>query len=90
MQQFNNLQEVMTALQTQFPSSVLVKTGFTLDKMYELLELIGSPQNQLKVVHVAGTSGKTSTCYYTAGLLKAAGKKVGLTVSPHIDTINDL
>jgi dihydrofolate synthase / folylpolyglutamate synthase len=43
----------------------------------------------LKVIHVAGTSGKTSTAYYIAALLAAAGKKTGLAVSPHIDIITE-
>jgi dihydrofolate synthase/folylpolyglutamate synthase len=53
------------------------------------MEFLGNPQNYLKIIHVAGTSGKTSTSYYAAALLKASGKKVGLTVSPHVDEINE-
>ena len=53
------------------------------------MDYLGNPQNQLKVIHVAGTSGKTSTSYYAAALLAATGKKVGLTVSPHIAEINE-
>jgi len=41
------------------------------------------------VVHIAGTSGKTSTAYYLAALLGASGKKVGLTVSPHVDSLRE-
>jgi len=51
--------------------------------------LAGHPENQLRVIHIAGTSGKTSTAYYMAALLRAAGKNVGLTVSPHIDSITE-
>src|SRR6185437_5073008 len=46
-------------------------------------------QNKLRVLHVAGTSGKTSTSYYLAALLTAAGFKTGLTVSPHVDSLNE-
>jgi dihydrofolate synthase/folylpolyglutamate synthase len=53
------------------------------------MNYLGNPQNELKIIHVAGTSGKTSTSYYAAALLMAVGKKVGLTVSPHIDEVND-
>lgn len=60
-----------------------------LEHMYVLLEHLGNPQDKLRVVHVAGTSGKTSTAYYTAALLRAAGKHVGLTVSPHVDEVNE-
>lgn len=58
-------------------------------RVIPVMERLGDPQKKLKVVHIAGTSGKTSTCYYIASLLHVAGKKVGLTVSPHIDTITE-
>ncbi|HET8708904.1 MAG TPA: hypothetical protein VFL85_01335, partial [Candidatus Saccharimonadales bacterium] len=62
---------------------------YKLDTMRQFMGFLGNPQNDLKIVHVAGTSGKTSTCYYAAALLKAAGYKVGLTVSPHVDEVNE-
>lgn len=65
------------------------RTPYTLDSMRELMEHLGNPQNKLKVIHVAGTSGKTSTAYYIAALLHGSGAKVGLSVSPHVDTINE-
>lgn len=59
----------------------------TTERTYALARLVGNPQDDLRVIHIAGTSGKTSTAYYTAGLLGAQGIKVGLTVSPHISSI---
>jgi dihydrofolate synthase / folylpolyglutamate synthase len=61
----------------------------TLERMKPLMQALGNPQNNLKIIHIAGTSGKTSTAYYLANLLKIAGKKVGLTVSPHLDSITE-
>lgn len=61
----------------------------TLKHIQQLLAFLGDPQNKVKVVHVAGTSGKTSTAYYAAALLQAAGKKVGLTVGPHVEEVNE-
>lgn len=60
-----------------------------LDRILPLMELLGNPQDRLKVVHIAGTSGKTSTAYYMAALLGGTGQKVGLTVSPHVDSITE-
>jgi dihydrofolate synthase/folylpolyglutamate synthase len=65
------------------------RTKYTLDNMYELMAYLDNPQDKLKIVHVAGTSGKTSTSYYVTALLRAAGYKTGLTVSPHVDQINE-
>lgn len=62
---------------------------YTLDAMRQLLLILGDPQNNLRVIHVAGTSGKTSTAYYAAALAQGSGLKVGLTVSPHVIEIND-
>jgi dihydrofolate synthase/folylpolyglutamate synthase len=61
----------------------------TLNRMWPLLQKVGNPQKNLKVIHVAGTSGKTSTSYFISSILVASGKKIGLTVSPHIDSITE-
>ena len=61
----------------------------TVERMQRLMAHLGNPERQLKVVHVAGTSGKTSTTYYIAALLRAAGLRVGHTVSPHVDSITE-
>ncbi len=71
------------------PRSRSMSAPYTLERMAELMDFLGNPQNKLKVIHVAGTSGKTSTSYYIAALLTAAGKKTGLSVSPHIDEVNE-
>ncbi len=49
-----------------------------------LLKLLGDPQEKIRVIHIAGTSGKGSTAYLTSILLKNHGFKVGLQVSPHL------
>ncbi|MBI4008902.1 bifunctional folylpolyglutamate synthase/dihydrofolate synthase, partial [Candidatus Roizmanbacteria bacterium] len=54
-----------------------------------LLKLLGNPQNQIKVIHVAGTSGKGSTSYLISILLKALGFRVGFHVSPFIADIRE-
>lgn len=52
-----------------------------------ILETLGSPQNQIPAVHIAGTSGKGSTAYYTTSLLNQAGYTTGTLVSPHIASV---
>jgi len=49
-----------------------------------LLKLLRNPQNKIKIIHIAGTSGKGSTAYFTSTILKSLGFKVGLHLSPHI------
>lgn len=71
------------------PASRLQRHTGKLDSMRQLLAHVGDPHQKLRVIHVAGTSGKTSTAYYAAALLHARGLRVGLTVSPHADEINE-
>ena len=59
-----------------------IKLG--LDRIAEILELLGNPQDKLKYIHVAGTNGKGSVCAIIATVLQNAGMKVGLYTSPHI------
>jgi dihydrofolate synthase / folylpolyglutamate synthase len=81
--------EVKEVLASHIPLVAGTLGAYRLDRMYPLLEQLDNPQNKFKAIHVAGTSGKTSTSYYIAALLKEAGKNVGLTVSPHVDQINE-
>lgn len=89
MQQIHTFTDVNRVLAEQFMPPASVRIKFSLERMRTLMKLLDNPQNELRVVHVAGTSGKTSTCYYTSALLAAGGKKVGMTVSPHVDQINE-
>lgn len=54
-----------------------------------LLDYVGNPQQCMRLVHVAGTSGKTSTTSYLAAQLHAGGATVGHTTSPHIDSVTE-
>ncbi len=62
---------------------------YNLNRMKKLMEYLNDPQDKLKIIHIAGTSGKTSTAYYLASLLQQCGFKVGLTVSPPINEVSD-
>jgi dihydrofolate synthase/folylpolyglutamate synthase len=85
-----NLTEVNAALAPYISQAAQVTdTQLKLDRISRVLEALGNPERNLRVIHVAGTSGKTSTSYYISALLKAAGKKTGLTVSPHVDGVNE-
>ncbi len=61
----------------------------TFDRVKPLVGLLEHPESQLKVIHIAGTSGKTSTAYYIASLLTESGQKVGLLVSPYVDRLTE-
>lgn len=60
-----------------------------LSRITELMHAMGDVQNQLKIVHVAGTNGKGSTCAMLESILRAAGYRTGLYISPFIERFNE-
>lgn len=65
------------------------ETRLGLERTRELLRALGDPQDKLKFVHVAGTNGKGSTCAMTEAILREAGYKTGLYISPYICCFNE-
>jgi dihydrofolate synthase / folylpolyglutamate synthase len=55
-----------------------------LENAFKLAALLGSPQQKLQFIHVAGTNGKGSTCAMLEAIYRAAGLRVGLYTSPHL------
>lgn len=55
----------------------------------KMLKQLGNPQDKVKTIHVTGTNGKGSTCYYLSNLLQKAGQKTGLFVSPYVREFNE-
>ncbi len=75
-----NLKDVLTALDG------LSKRGmnFGLERTRALLNGLGSPDKQLKIIHIAGSNGKGSTAEFLTRILIAAGKKTGSFTSPEV------
>ncbi|MCQ2566049.1 MAG: bifunctional folylpolyglutamate synthase/dihydrofolate synthase [Clostridia bacterium] len=64
-------------------------THFGLSRTRTLLAALGDPQKKLKFVHVAGSNGKGSTSAMTHSILRQAGYKTGLYISPYIQKFNE-
>ena len=54
------------------------------ERTKRLLSSIGSPQKDLHFIHVCGSNGKGSVCALLDSVLRAAGYRVGLFTSPHL------
>lgn len=85
MKKTTSLSEVEEILLSHAPNR-MNGADYKLERVRLLHEHVGNPQNDLKILHITGTSGKTSTAYYARALLESTGATVGLTVSPHIKT----
>jgi dihydrofolate synthase / folylpolyglutamate synthase len=81
-----NWLEIVDYLKTFIPSE---KTqNFTenwgLDRAKKLLFYLDNPQDKIKVIHIAGTSGKGSTAFLIANILHSQNQTVGLHLSPYL------
>jgi dihydrofolate synthase / folylpolyglutamate synthase len=62
---------------------------FDLDRIMQLLDLLGSPQRAYPSIHLTGTNGKTSTARMIDSLLRAHGLHTGRYTSPHLETVRE-
>lgn len=68
------------------PTTLEERRRRRLARLRRFLEQLGRPDQQFAAVHVAGTSGKGSTCAMLAAIGHAAGYRTGLHVSPYLQT----
>ena len=86
---FSNYRQAMDYLlsRTDYEKQERVRynvTTFSLDRMRNLLSLLGDPHEKFRTVHIAGTKGKGSTATMLARMLESNGYTVGLYTSPHL------
>ena len=82
-----NYQETLNWMFNQLPIYQLQgASAYKADLTNSILlsNYLGKPENDLKLIHVAGTNGKGSTSHLLASVLQEAGYKVGLYTSPHL------
>ncbi|PKA51981.1 Folylpolyglutamate synthase [Apostasia shenzhenica] len=65
--------------------------GDQFDLLFDYLKILELDEaiSQLKVVHVAGTKGKGSTCTFTESILRSCGLHTGLFTSPHLIDVRE-
>ncbi|WP_168581803.1 bifunctional folylpolyglutamate synthase/dihydrofolate synthase [Gephyromycinifex aptenodytis] len=61
----------------------------TLERVRQVLDLLGEPHRAAPVIHIAGTNGKTSTARMTETLLLGLGLSTGRFTSPHLHSITE-
>ncbi len=74
-------------------SELMRRTGqgarLGLERVREALTMLDQPQQQLAIVHVAGTNGKGSTCAMVEAIARSAGLRTGMYSSPHLCRFNE-
>jgi dihydrofolate synthase/folylpolyglutamate synthase len=75
-------------------TAALDRRGFTrmvfdMQKIRDLMDVLGSPQRAYPAIHLTGTNGKTSTARMIDALLRAHGLHTGRYTSPHLETVRE-
>ncbi|XP_071715570.1 folylpolyglutamate synthase [Rutidosis leptorrhynchoides] len=62
-----------------------------LERMAMYLQILGIEEQiaDLRIIHVAGTKGKGSTCAFCEAILRESGFKTGLFTSPHLIDVTE-
>lgn len=64
-------------------------SNYGLERTYKLLEHLGNPERDLKLIHIAGTNGKGSITSMITEILMGEGYKVGMYTSPFIEEFEE-
>uniref|UniRef100_A0A8R7QMG7 Folylpolyglutamate synthase n=2 Tax=Triticum urartu TaxID=4572 RepID=A0A8R7QMG7_TRIUA len=87
-------EEVLGRLSSLITQKVRADTGNRgnqwdlMGRYLQILEL-EEPIARMKVIHVAGTKGKGSTCTFTESILRSCGFRTGLFTSPHLMDVRE-
>ena len=79
------LQKIINRLQKLHPKEI----DLSLDRIKNLCEKLGNPQDEIKCIQVCGTNGKGSTISFLRSILNQANIKCNVYTSPHVISINE-
>ena len=79
------LQKIINRLQKLHPKEI----DLSLDRIKNLCEKLGNPQDKINCIQVCGTNGKGSTISFLRSILKEANIKCNIYTSPHVKCINE-
>ena len=79
------LQKILSNFQKLHPKEI----DLSLDRIKNLCEKLGNPQNKIKAISIVGTNGKNSTIQAAYSILKEASFECNVYTSPHIKKINE-
>ena len=65
------------------------RMAFDMQKIRDLMDVLGTPQRAYPAIHLTGTNGKTSTARMIDALLRAHGLHTGRYTSPHLETVRE-
>ncbi|MDO8107311.1 folylpolyglutamate synthase/dihydrofolate synthase family protein [Isoptericola sp. b441] len=85
-EELDALQEVYAGLLARAPEHDVAPST---ERVEAVCDLLGHPERSFRVLHVAGTNGKTSTARMAERLLREHGLRTGLYTSPHLTSVTE-
>lgn len=79
------LARVEKALESRFPSRMVPD----LDRIRDVMDLLGNPQRNYPSIHITGTNGKTTTARMIDSILREFGLRTGRYTSPHLQSVTE-
>ncbi|CAI0412138.1 unnamed protein product, partial [Linum tenue] len=88
---YDEAMEALSSLITKRSRGNNSNKGNQFDLLFHYLKILELEDalDDLKIVHVAGTKGKGSTCTFTESILRNCGFRTGLFTSPHLIDVRE-
>ena len=81
--------EAFLGARSKLSSQKIFQGDSGLGKFRQFMKILGNPQDRVRVIHVAGSSGKGSTVNFISQFLTKLGFRVGASISPHIYSVRE-
>ncbi|KAM7491990.1 hypothetical protein LguiA_034911 [Lonicera macranthoides] len=88
---YEEAMDALSSLITKRSRADKSNKGDRYELLFDYLKILDleEPISQMKVIHVAGTKGKGSTCTFTESILRKCGFRTGLFTSPHLIDVRE-
>ncbi|XP_073288375.1 folylpolyglutamate synthase [Primulina huaijiensis] len=88
---YDEAMEALSSLITKRSRADKSNMGDRFDLLFDYVKMLEleEPIKQMKIIHVAGTKGKGSTCTFTESILRSCGFHTGLFTSPHLIDVRE-
>ncbi|KAK8629665.1 hypothetical protein V6N13_078498 [Hibiscus sabdariffa] len=88
---YETMLDALSSLITKRSRADKSNKGDRFDLLYDYLKILELEDaiSELKIIHVAGTKGKGSTCTFAESILRNCGFRTGLFTSPHLIDVRE-
>ncbi|KAI3783440.1 hypothetical protein L1987_42522 [Smallanthus sonchifolius] len=88
---YDEAMDALSSLITQKSRADQTNAGLRFDLMFDYVKILDLEEaiSKMKIIHVAGTKGKGSTCTFTEAILRNCGFRTGLFTSPHLIDVRE-